>query len=77
MSNLAYLKTSWYCILAGKNYLSDNKTDDCPVNNITAANVKIKHLYQQKTASFPDHLQYLNSIFTPDSTILSKGTSQK
>jgi hypothetical protein len=61
MHKLAYLKTSWYCLLAGKgrftNTLKQLKT------NLTNQSVAAKLEIAKITASFHDHKQYLQQLF--------------
>ena len=77
MPNLAYLKTSWYCILAGKGYFSENETNQQSACNVVNSNREMKYQCQKKAESFPDHRQYLTTLFTSDSASLLKDNYKK
>lgn len=61
MHNLAYLKTSWYCLLAGKGRFTDALKQ--PKNNLTNKSVAAKLEIARISVSFRDHKQYLQQLF--------------
>jgi 2-polyprenyl-6-methoxyphenol hydroxylase-like FAD-dependent oxidoreductase len=63
MHKLAYLKTSWYCLLAGKGRFTD--TVKQPNTHLTNKSVAAKLEIAKITASFHDHKQYLQQLFEP------------
>ncbi|MFT5838325.1 MAG: hypothetical protein ACI9UT_000817 [Flavobacteriales bacterium] len=63
MHKLAYLKTSWYCLLAGKGRFTDTLKQ--PKTNLTNQSVAAKFEIAKITASFHDHKQYLQQLFEP------------
>ena len=61
MPQLSYLKTSWYCLFAGKGYYA------VELDNIDEQSLSKEHklMHQQvnsKTAEFYDHKQYLDML---------------
>jgi hypothetical protein len=60
MHKLAYLKTSWYCLLAGKGRFTDTLKQ--PKTNLTNQSVAAKLEIAKITASFHDHKQYLQQL---------------
>jgi len=63
MHKLAYLKTSWYCLLAGKGRFTNTLKQ--PKTNLTNQSVAAKLEIAKITASFHDHKQYLQQLFAP------------
>lgn len=57
---LAYLKTSWYCMLAGKGYFNDITQADS--GSAQQAYVQAKAQATEQAAGFHDHWHYLTQI---------------
>lgn len=67
MPHLAYLKTSWYCLLAGKSFFSNLADHQVKSNDSINDNMEIKAICQKKADLFQDHWQYLTSNFISNS----------
>jgi flavin-dependent dehydrogenase len=77
MPHLAYLKTSWYCLLAGKGYFSNIHENKLVNNKAAKINKEVKALCQKKSGLFQDHWQYLNSNHSLNSALKPKDISLK
>lgn len=63
MPNLAYLKTSWYCLFSGKNFFSPTPKI---IKKYAQSQPKEKALNTQIVNDFSDHKLYLNKLYHPE-----------
>lgn len=64
MDKLAYLKTSWYCMLAGKAHY--NNTKSTKPEMITQSIAQARLVRNEHAEKFHDHQQYLQSLYLND-----------